>query len=193
LKRIVHGYQDFISLQKKSRCVVCERCIGAWYLAQAIRMRDPYKIVLSSEWIRSITNSYRIRGEYASYVQESEALVKGDVHTDDDRVDVAPSAKLIVQWRKGSLPFEQYGMVKSAHSYLGWPLEIVKAALLEAHGDIDSARTHYRLGLKGVPNWLPEAKTTYEKLNYFLNRLHDADARVGGKDAGTDKSAGPDN
>jgi len=171
---------DGIKRQKEKggrKCKICSDCYLTMYLASAIKMKDPYKILEVYKLLFRVDMHYTLTEEFRGYFMEASAWLNDDVY---EALKIANfhevhAAEVIHFWRDGSNL--DYDNIKYLTSRLKWPIEIIKGSICEGVGNFDAALVSYRNALKVMPNWLPEAKSVYDKINYLTNREKNDESR----------------
>lgn len=159
------------TLKRRGTCKLCRRCRILWYLASAIDMKDPYNILESYEMLRDQFHDDKISNAEMDCVREAMEWVgkHKKVKLKDECVP-DKAINVIRLWHAQSLDFSHYERIKNMPSELIWPLEIIKGSICESAGNLDASLRSYRNALAIMPNWIPEAKTTFEKISELRMR-----------------------
>jgi hypothetical protein len=153
--------------------------LARWLLSEALRLRDPYKIARAVRLVGE--GLYRGRGggpifftllEASLWVRDVDAGNAVEEAMSRRAVEVPPRAAeyfaALRSWREnGELPESTESLDAPSWSRLPWIFETMRAAWFEQRGAMDEAQGRYRNALKGIPNWLPEARAIYDKLNIW--------------------------
>jgi len=162
----IHGIEVGLAKVKKQTgwCVRCERCKLIWYLTSAIKLGDPYKIVEINDLLTKMDLNFESSADVGGYIKESKAWIGVERYVVGASEETS-AALLIHKWKLHQLTPSDLNVLRTSSAHLRWMLEIVRASVLEMDGDYDTAVQDYRRALKIMPRWLPEAKTTFEKIN----------------------------
>ena len=167
----IYGIDAGLTRIKKgaSWCVSCSKCRLIWYLTSAIKLGDPYKIVESNDLLNGLGLNFESSTNVMGYIKESKAWVGGGEPEGGVPEEIS-AVHLIQRWKLRQLTPCDLDALKTTPADLRWMLEIVRASVLEVHGDYETALQDYRRALKIMPRWLPEAKVVFEKINEFGHR-----------------------